>query len=212
MTVASNLITGTNGSYYITYYFRKSFTVADPAQYAGLTLNLRRDDGAVVYLNGTEIARSNMPTTTVTYATRASTTTSGTDQTKFFTFTVPTNLLVAGNNVLAVEVHQVTANSNDLVFDLSLEGTQAPPTSTPTATLVPPTPTPTNTPVPTLGPSSTPLPTSTPTATPAPTDTPAPTATETALPTDTPAPTATETALPTDTPTVEPTYTDTPAP
>ena len=38
-----------------------------------------RDDGAVVYLNGTEVFRSNMPTGTITYTTLASTTVGGTD-------------------------------------------------------------------------------------------------------------------------------------
>ena len=56
---------------YLTTYFRRTFTVSDPASIAALTLHLVRDDGAVVYLNGTEIARSNMPTGTITSATRA---------------------------------------------------------------------------------------------------------------------------------------------
>src|SRR5215213_2745643 len=46
---------------YITTYFRKSFTVANPADFNSLTLDILRDDGAVVYLNGTEIYRNNMP-------------------------------------------------------------------------------------------------------------------------------------------------------
>jgi hypothetical protein len=46
---------------YITYYFRHSFVVNNPSQYIGLLLKLLRDDGAVVYLNGVEIERSNMP-------------------------------------------------------------------------------------------------------------------------------------------------------
>ena len=45
---------------YITTYFRRVFTVPDPNAVAGLKLELLRDDGAVVYLNGTEVARSNL--------------------------------------------------------------------------------------------------------------------------------------------------------
>ena len=64
---------------YITTYFRKSFVVSDPAVASdGLTLNLLRDDGAVVYLNGTEVFRSNMPSGTIGYQTLASTTVTGT--------------------------------------------------------------------------------------------------------------------------------------
>ena len=46
---------------HITIYYRHSFAVADPTAYAWLQGRLLRDDGAVVYLNGTEIFRSNMP-------------------------------------------------------------------------------------------------------------------------------------------------------
>ncbi|MGH9658630.1 MAG: hypothetical protein ACRD96_08800, partial [Bryobacteraceae bacterium] len=46
---------------YVTTYFRRTFGVGDPGLYQSLTLNLLRDDGAVVYLNGTEVFRSNMP-------------------------------------------------------------------------------------------------------------------------------------------------------
>src|SRR5206468_59971 len=54
---------------YITTYFRHSFTVADPSVYTGLTAQLLRYDGAVVYLNGTEVFRSNMPTGMIGYQT-----------------------------------------------------------------------------------------------------------------------------------------------
>ena len=45
----------------ITTYFRRTFNVANPRQFGDLTLNLLRDDGAVVWLNGVEVHRSNMP-------------------------------------------------------------------------------------------------------------------------------------------------------
>ena len=53
-----------------TTYFRRAFDVTDPAQYNGLNVHLRYDDGAVVYLNGTELFRTaNMPGGTITWAT-----------------------------------------------------------------------------------------------------------------------------------------------
>ena len=57
---------------YITYYFRKSFNVTNPADIKQLKLNLLRDDGAIVYLNGVEVVRSNMPNGDFGYATFAS--------------------------------------------------------------------------------------------------------------------------------------------
>ncbi|MBK9438081.1 MAG: hypothetical protein IPN51_08850 [Chloracidobacterium sp.] len=52
---------------YVTTYFRKSFVVADPTLFSSLSLDLIRDDGVVVYLNGAEIYRSNMPAGTINY-------------------------------------------------------------------------------------------------------------------------------------------------
>ena len=43
----------------VTTYFRRAFTVTNPSGFPALTLCLLRDDGAVVYLNGNEIFRSN---------------------------------------------------------------------------------------------------------------------------------------------------------
>jgi hypothetical protein len=54
-------------------YFRNSFAVADPAAFNGVELNLIYDDGAVVYLNGNEVWRVNMPTDNITYNTFSTT-------------------------------------------------------------------------------------------------------------------------------------------
>src|SRR5687768_5175391 len=62
---------GNTSNRYITYYFRHSFLVTSPTDFATLTARLVRDDGAVIYLNGIEVARSNMPTGTVTASTVA---------------------------------------------------------------------------------------------------------------------------------------------
>ncbi len=116
---------GTNSNNrYITYYFRKSFTVADPSTITALTLNIKRDDGAVIYLNGTEIQRSNMPTGTISYTTRASSNLNGSSESTFYASAESAPLLVAGTNVIAVEVHQYNASSSDVSFDLYLTGTQ----------------------------------------------------------------------------------------
>ena len=102
----------------ITYYFRHDFSV-DSTGVLGLELDLRRDDGAIVYLNGTEIARSNMPTGEVAYNTFTPDDASDDGQ-SLHTFTLSTDALVNGNNVLAVEVHQVSLASSDVSFDLRL--------------------------------------------------------------------------------------------
>jgi hypothetical protein len=46
---------------YPSYYFRSTFQVADSSILGPVKLHLKRDDGAVVYISGTEVARDNMP-------------------------------------------------------------------------------------------------------------------------------------------------------
>ena len=105
---------------YITTYFRTTFQVAQrPTR---VTLSLVADDGAVVYLNGVELLRDNMPTGAVTSATLAATNRSGTAETQVRTFTVDPARLVVGTNTVAVEVHQDYQGSSDLSLDLGLRG------------------------------------------------------------------------------------------
>src|SRR6187399_1035351 len=56
----------------LTAYFRQSFTVNDISDFSDLNLQLTYDDGVVIYLNGTEIWRVNMPGGNITYNTFAS--------------------------------------------------------------------------------------------------------------------------------------------
>ena len=111
-------------SKYITTYFRHHFNVANPAAYHGLTLKLLVDDGCVVYLNGAEVVRLNMPAGEPNYkflATYPVGSGGAAEENVFHPYTIPVSSLVAGDNVLAVEVHQASAASIDLSFDLGLE-------------------------------------------------------------------------------------------
>jgi chitodextrinase len=103
----------------LTSYFRQNFNVTDASTITGLTVRLLRDDGAVVYVNGTEVWRSNMPTGPITYQTPASTDVSGSAENTFFSQSIPTSVLHSGTNTIAVEVHNRTG-SPDLSFDLEL--------------------------------------------------------------------------------------------
>jgi len=92
-----------------TYYFRTAFDVSGVL--SNLTLSLRTvvDDGAVFYLNGVEILRQNMPTGPVTHATAPTTAVS--DAAFVDTLDLPASALVPGQNVLAVEVHQLSSGT-----------------------------------------------------------------------------------------------------
>lgn len=106
---------------YVTTWFRTEFVVIDPGAIAdALTLELVRDDGARVLLNGAEIARSGLPDGDVAADALALVTTGGADELHVSTWPVDPSLLVAGTNVLAAEVHQAQATSSDLTFDAGL--------------------------------------------------------------------------------------------
>ncbi len=104
--------------HYPTYYFRHAFEVAELSSYKPLILRLLRDDGAVVHLNGKEVLRDNMPDGTIAHDTFARGTTPA--ESGFHVYELSKDKLVAGKNMLAVEVHQADAESSDVSFDLEL--------------------------------------------------------------------------------------------
>lgn len=100
-----------------TYYFRTHFTFdGDPSAVDRLEFTTVIDDGAVVYLNGVEVQKIRL-SGTVSYGTWAT----SIDNAVLESFSVPSDALLNGDNVLAVEVHQTSSSSTDIVFGLSLE-------------------------------------------------------------------------------------------
>ncbi|MES2592983.1 MAG: T9SS type A sorting domain-containing protein [Bacteroidota bacterium] len=108
-----------SGAKYITTYFRKSFNIVNTATVTGLELSLLRDDGAVVYINGAEVFRSNMPSGAISYNTLA--TTAASNESEYTIANISASSLVNGSNVIAVEVHQNAGSSSDLSFNLKLK-------------------------------------------------------------------------------------------
>ncbi|MCC6234526.1 MAG: PKD domain-containing protein [Verrucomicrobiales bacterium] len=106
----------------ITSWFRKTFVVTRPEALLRATLAVLRDDGVVVYLNGREWVRDNMPAGAINATTTASGAVSGAGETTYYEFDVDPAEFVAGTNVLAVELHQSSGTSSDTAFDLRLIG------------------------------------------------------------------------------------------
>ncbi len=130
-----NGVEATTVSQNITTYFRHSFMLTNASAYTDLDLFVRRDDGMVVYLNGTEVVRTNMPTGPVSSSTRASDEVpeggaGGDPEATYFEFDALHTLLVNGTNVVAVEVH-TASGSSDMSFDLALFGDTAGASGTP---------------------------------------------------------------------------------
>jgi hypothetical protein len=93
-----------------TYYFRTRFTFdGDPAQEL-LSFRSLAADGAVIYLNGQEVYRLNMPTGAVSFATMASS--PAPNPAWSGPVSLPSGKLAPGQNVLAVELHRTTVRTN----------------------------------------------------------------------------------------------------
>ncbi len=108
-----------------TYYFRTHFNYAGVPGSVGLKMFTVVDDGAIFYLNGTEAMRLGMDAGAAGYDTLAGRTIG--DAALEGPFAIPTDRLIQGDNVLAVEVHQNSAGSSDIVFGLTLETDAAAP-------------------------------------------------------------------------------------
>ncbi len=101
-----------------TYYFRKTISIDDNTDGYQYGLKFTVDDGAIVYINGTEVGRYNMPTGTVSYTTAASSYAPNNPDEGEITF--DGSLLSTGDNVIAVEVHNNSTTSTDILWDASL--------------------------------------------------------------------------------------------
>jgi hypothetical protein len=109
------------------YLFRSTFTIADIANLTSVTGQVKYDDAAIVYVNGTEVLRTagfdskvnvdQVPLTTYAAFGGAPTTENATAA-----LTIPMNLLTTGVNTIAVQVHQHDSGSSDMTFDLRLQG------------------------------------------------------------------------------------------
>ncbi len=116
---------GTNSAAkYTTTYFRHAFDLTGRTNFSALQLRVLRDDGVVVYLNGIEVFRDNLPPGEITFATFALSAISNQAEDEFLSSPVNAALLLNGTNVIAAEIHQNQANSTDISFDFELTGTE----------------------------------------------------------------------------------------
>jgi hypothetical protein len=109
----------------ITDYFRTHFNfTGDPAT-TRLQLRHAVDDGAIFYLNGQEIHRFyfEQGIGEITYTNLAGVNfTPGDHENRWEgPFAIPSTALVQGDNVIAVEVHQNSPTSSDVVFGMELQ-------------------------------------------------------------------------------------------
>ena len=118
------ICTPTAGTKYTSYYFRKtvSFTATElSSTFSAILLNLLRNDGIVVYINGTERIRNNMPSGGISNSTLASSNIApGTAEA--ISYSLSPSYFVSGTNTIAVEVHLSNTSNADMSFDMQVLG------------------------------------------------------------------------------------------
>jgi hypothetical protein len=100
------------------YYFRKKVNVPDVNQLSYLYLHMVHDDGAIIYINGQELARNEMiPLGAINHNTSARQSSNSTNENNFYTYKVDSSYFVTGVNTLAVSVRNRSVSNDDVSFD-----------------------------------------------------------------------------------------------
>ena len=77
----------------------------------------------VIYVNGEEIFREEVPEGTPAHLTYATQNVNGSSEDLYQTIDIPASHFVDGENTIAVSIHQDSAGSSDISFDFILDGT-----------------------------------------------------------------------------------------
>jgi len=101
--------------------FRRTFAVPAPTNLTSLTLRMKYEDGFVAFINGVEVGRANC-TSAMAYNTKANAAVDESVVNAWYDYTVPTNLVVAGTNLLAVQGLNSSASSSDFLLLPTLFG------------------------------------------------------------------------------------------
>lgn len=103
---------------FITYYFRKTVNITDISLFENVFFNIVHDDGAVVYVNGTEVVRSAlMPSGTINYNTGTTTYIPNDVENDYWTYRIDKSNFQNGENIIAIEIHNQRTGSSDISFD-----------------------------------------------------------------------------------------------
>jgi len=110
-------LAGTPG--YLSIFVRAKFNIPDPSLARKLILKVAFDDGFVAFLNGMEVVREGMRGTPPGFRQGASATVADAVE-KRFDLTPHLSKLKAGENLLALQGHNVNTSSSDFVLSPSL--------------------------------------------------------------------------------------------
>ena len=107
---------------YSSVFARRPFEVSEAAAVVSLEVNIRFDDGAVLWINGFEVLRVNMPGAPGTAVAHDGFASSNHEATEYENYPLPDpqGYLVDGTNVLAVQFFNNQISSSDAFLDLDL--------------------------------------------------------------------------------------------
>lgn len=107
---------------YTCVFLRHAFTIGNAAQVNSLRLRAFVDDGFVAWINGVEVARTNVTPTEPTYQTTA---VNAVEPPPLVTYNLPApaGYLIAGTNILVVQAFNTSLGSSDFAFDGLLDVT-----------------------------------------------------------------------------------------
>ena len=105
---------------HITKYFKKNIFIDN--KYLAYEFKIQRDDGAILYINGKEVFRDNMPNSTISNTTLATSTIKREEEHLFKQHFFDKSIFKNGNNVISVSIHQAYNYSSDCIFSLELIG------------------------------------------------------------------------------------------
>src|SRR5688572_24479176 len=120
-----------NGGYSC-IFMRKTFNIVNPAEVTGMELRTLIDDGCIVWINGFEVLRTNMPAGALAFNRTASAALDPELLVRIHPLPNPAQYLLAGQNTIAVQAfNSALSGSTDFVIDAQLLATipdSAPPT------------------------------------------------------------------------------------
>jgi DNA-binding CsgD family transcriptional regulator len=103
-------------------YFTKKITIKDISKFKGFEFRLQRDDGAIVYVNGKELYRDNMPDGHITHKTKSIQVIDVEEEGLFFVKIFDSTIFKNGDNTISIQVHQCNTYSSDCIFSLEVVG------------------------------------------------------------------------------------------
>ena len=123
-TASGSVCAPGNSTKYMSYYFRNDVTFSAlelASTYTAIRLDIKRDDGIVVYVNGVERIRDNMPGGAIVYSTTASSNIA-VGAAENISYDLDPAFFTTGTNYIAVEVHLRSNSRTDMSFDMEVTG------------------------------------------------------------------------------------------